>query len=165
MDQRLRALIQLIARQKSFVPEMGCYNNVNIFNEVLTSAKRDKGMVVIQVDIAKAFDTLPHATIKKALENKGMPDEVIALIMGSYKDAKTTIKHSEQLIEVELKRRVNQGDPLSPIIFNICMDSIIDKLESMKGLAITAEQSISCLAFADDLILLADNAKEGVTKR
>lgn len=45
---------------------------------------------------------------------------------------------------------VKQDDPLPAIIFNICLDELIERLES---------KYISCLAFADDLILLAETRK------
>lgn len=154
IDRRLRASISLNARQKGFVHEMGCYNNVHILNEILATAKRDHGIVVTQVDISKAFDTLPHLAIETALKSKGMPYEVVKMITNSYKGAMTRLKCANE-IEVNIMRGVKQGDPLSPLIFNVCMDHIIEKLESMGGYAITPEQSISCLAFADDMILLA----------
>ncbi|XP_071649989.1 uncharacterized protein [Temnothorax longispinosus] len=39
MDQRLRKVVHLNARQKGFVPEIGCYNNINLLNEVLALGK------------------------------------------------------------------------------------------------------------------------------
>ncbi|XP_024875560.1 uncharacterized protein LOC112468100 [Temnothorax curvispinosus] len=156
MDQRLRNVVHLNARQKDFVPEMGCYNNINLLNEVLALAKKGKGIVATQVDIAKAFDSLPHPVIKYALLGKGLPEEVVALIMDSYKEAKTTMKCRNETFDIELRRGVKQGDPLSPFIFNVCMDLIIDRLERMEGFQVKEGLSISCLAFADDIILIAD---------
>ncbi|XP_071652959.1 uncharacterized protein [Temnothorax longispinosus] len=156
MDQRLRNVVHLNARQKGFVPEMGCYNNINLLNEVLAMAKKGKGIVATQVDIAKAFDSLPHPVIKYALLGKGLPKEVVALIMDSYKGAKTTMKCHNETFDIELKSGVKQGDPLSPFIFNVCMDLIIDRLERMEGFQVKEGLSISCLAFADDIILIAD---------
>lgn len=159
IDKRIRASTSLNARQKGFTPEMGCYNNINILNEVIATAKKTKGVVAIQVDIAKAFDTLPHAAIARALHNKGMPDEIVALVMDSYDNIDTCVKCQKDTFNIKIERGVKQGDPLSPLVFNLCMDQIIDKLESMRGFSIRGT-NLSCLAFADDLVLLANTRED-----
>jgi len=53
------------------------------------------------------------------------------------------------------EERVKQGDPLSPFIFSAIMDPLLVQLEQTNGFEIDESQSISALAFADDLILLA----------
>jgi hypothetical protein len=42
------------------VSEAGCFNNVHALAELLRLAKARTGMVLIQLDISKAFDTIPH---------------------------------------------------------------------------------------------------------
>jgi hypothetical protein len=59
IDQRLREQTTFSPRQKGFVHESGCFNNIHIFNELLYKAKRSSGLVAIQLDISKAFDTIP----------------------------------------------------------------------------------------------------------
>jgi hypothetical protein len=70
MDQKLRAHITTSPRQKGFVREAGCFNDVHILNEALKLAKTTKGLVAVQLDISKAFDTVPHAAIEDALSRK-----------------------------------------------------------------------------------------------
>ena len=66
----------LSARQKGFVHESGCFNNVHILNETIKAAKTKKVPVAIQLDIAKAFDTVPHKAIEAALERTALPNGV-----------------------------------------------------------------------------------------
>jgi hypothetical protein len=157
IDNRLREKTRFSPRQKGFVYEAGCFNNVHIFNEVIRLAKTKKGMVCVQLDIAKAFDTIPHQVIKPAMIKHGIPLRIASAVTNSYLDVSTTIKCKEENIEVNLLRGVKQGDPLSPFIFNTILDPLLYQLESQTGFSIDENNNISCLAFADDLLLLADD--------
>jgi hypothetical protein len=57
--------------QKGFVDEAGCFNNVHILNETLKLGKKRSGLVAVQLDISKAFDTVSHEAIGHALKRKG----------------------------------------------------------------------------------------------
>jgi hypothetical protein len=157
IDNRLRDLTTFSNRQKGFVAEPGCHTNVHILNELLKIAKTNKGMVVIQLDIAKAFDTIPHQALNPALERLGIPASVRNYITNSYKQLKTKIEYKGQTTEVTLNRGVKQGDPLSPYIFIAIMNPLLEKLEQLRGYSIEGAHAITTLAFADDLILVADD--------
>jgi hypothetical protein len=75
--------------------------------------------------------------------------------MNSYNSLSTTIEYAGLKREISLKRGVNQGDPLLPFIFNAIMDPLLEQLEQMKGYVIDESHSLSALAFANDLTLLA----------
>jgi hypothetical protein len=137
--------------------EAGCFNNVQILSEILRHAKDRDGIVVIQLDISKAFDTIPHQAIGPALGALGVPNPLLAAITNSYKDLRTTVTHYGASFEVAITRGVKQDDPLSPYVFNALLNPLLEQLEAQHGYTIDATHSISCLAFADDLLLLADS--------
>jgi len=64
----LRNVISFSPKQKGFVNESGCFNNEHILKEIIKAGKAKNGLVAIQLDIAKAFDTVPHKAIPAALE-------------------------------------------------------------------------------------------------
>lgn len=70
-------------------------------------------MTVIQIDISKAFDSLAHDLIQAALRAKGVPDEALHMIGNAYANARTKLKSGNDL-EIQLKRGIKQGDPISP---------------------------------------------------
>ncbi|KAL0098730.1 hypothetical protein PUN28_020686 [Cardiocondyla obscurior] len=155
LDERLRSVIQMNPRQKGFVSEAGCYANVRILHELTHQMKKSGGGVGIQLDVSKAFDTVPHEAIPIALKRKGVPAPIVDLIRCSYEGAATTISHPEGEIKITLRRGVKQGDPLSPLLFNLVLEPLLERLEHMPGLPLPGESGISCLAFADDLFLFA----------
>lgn len=53
-----------------------------------------------------------------------------------------------------------QGDPLSPLLFNIIIDPIIGRIdETTEGITMGGEK-VSVIDFADDLVLLAKTRRE-----
>ncbi|XP_011686439.1 PREDICTED: uncharacterized protein LOC105449135 [Wasmannia auropunctata] len=76
VDQKLRSVITMTPRQKGFTSEAGCFNNVHILNELLRHAKVSEGLVVAQLDVSKAFNTVPHEVIGVALRKKELPEFV-----------------------------------------------------------------------------------------
>lgn len=52
----------------------------------------------------------------------------------------------------------NQGDPISLSIFNIIMDELLEQLEHESGIKVR-DQNISCMAYADDLLVMAEDVK------
>lgn len=160
IDQKIRAKVVQTPRQKGFTAENGCYNNVHILNEVLRHAKRNDSLVVVQLDVSKAFDTVPHEIIGAALRRKGLPEYLISHIEDSYKDVHTTIVCGKEKVDMKLQRGVKQGDPLSPLIFNVVLEPLLQALEDKPGYKINQEINLSSLAFADDMLLLANTAEQ-----
>ncbi|XP_059716807.1 mitochondrial enolase superfamily member 1 [Haemorhous mexicanus] len=52
---------------------------------------------------------------------------------------------------------VNQGDPMSPLLFNLAMDPLLCKLENEGQGFQHGEWKVTAMAFADDLVLLSDS--------
>jgi hypothetical protein len=157
VDHRLRKIIKMNPRQKGFVAEAGCFANVQLLDELVRTMKRSGGGVGIQLDISKAFDTVPHKAIEYALTRKGLPPAFVKLVSSSYHGVRTNIEHPKGAIPITLKRGVKQGDPLSPLLFNLVLEPLLDQLNQMEGVPF-GDESISVIAFADDLFLFASDA-------
>ena len=105
---------------------------------------------VVFLDLAKAFNTVTHESIKKALWGKGVPTEVIKGVMEMYKGATRSQ-------EVNINAGVKQGCPLSPLLFNIIMDELIERAKQRKVGIKVGKEVVGVMAFADDLVLLAED--------
>uniref|UniRef100_A0A1B0BL81 Reverse transcriptase domain-containing protein n=1 Tax=Glossina palpalis gambiensis TaxID=67801 RepID=A0A1B0BL81_9MUSC len=119
-------VLRLNTCQRGFSKLDGCFANVFSFNEnVNTMKQQEKPVCAITTDIAKAFDTVSHKCVTRAL---GM--------------------------------LVKQGGSISPILFNPALDELICRLQSLNGIEVNNTQ-IRCLAYADDLMLLAKTRENG----
>ena len=72
----------------------------------------------------------------------------------------TQIHCGGDTFNITLQRGVKQGDPLSPFIFNAVLEPLLLELEKMPGYKISNDSELSCLAFADDLMLLANDVPQ-----
>jgi hypothetical protein len=143
--------------------ESGCFKNVHILNEIIRHAKTKNNIVAIFLDVSKAFYTIPHEAIPTSLARKGLQERQVRLITNSYSNMQIFIGYNSEEIQVSILREVKQGDTLSPLIFNSIIEPLLIKLEEEPWYRIKTTCEISSLAFADDLLLLA-NDTDKITK-
>ncbi|NXG12779.1 PO22 protein, partial [Sakesphorus luctuosus] len=78
----------------------------------------------------KAFDTVNHQHIITALTQRGVDPHIIGLIKNMYEDISTCISSNEGETErISIKVGVKQGDPMSPLLFNLALDPLLCHLE------------------------------------
>ncbi|NXL32826.1 PO21 protein, partial [Glaucidium brasilianum] len=112
----------------------------------------------------KAFDTVSHFHVIVALKQKGVDNYSIILITNLYNNInKFTDMKDEQSDPIEILTGVKQGDPMSPILFNLTMDPLLCKLEEEGSGYQHYLTHIITMAFADDLVLSSGSWK-GVQK-
>jgi hypothetical protein len=158
--------------RKGFVAGVpGCMEHAVMTRELTAHAihnKRDLHM--IQIDFTNAFGSVPHGLITYNMRCMGLPDIQIDTVMKIYEGATTVITVPTGSSEpIDWKSGTVQGYPLSPTLFNICLESFLRLLEKEEyqqyGFRVTDRfgnvvTSINVAAYADDLILYAET-REG----
>ena len=161
IDSRLRQSVTISERQKGFKNENGCRHNIAILGSTLASMKGGRGGVLTIVDVSKAFDTVPHAALDPTLAMKGIPRKAREYIKKMYENCSTSIRTKEGgSMQITLKRGVKQGDPLSPLLFNIIMDPIIEAINGTSQGVSLEGANVAILAFADDIVLVGKDREE-----
>lgn len=99
--------------------------------------------------------------INFGLESKGVPSHIRNLIGNMYQSCKTSIKWANnENMEIQLTKGVKQGDPLSPLLFNLAIEPVIKYIDKETRDVSINNEPVSILAFADDIVLIAKNVTE-----
>jgi hypothetical protein len=59
--------------------------------------------------------------------------------------------------------RVRQDNPLSPLLFNLILDPVLQSLKAHEGGLPFGTQKLKILAFVDDLVLAAKDTTEALS--
>ena len=130
-DKRLRQNVELDERQKGFVPVDGCFQNVKILQEIIKQQrKKRREYNFVFIDLAKAFDTVRHLSIEKGMRRKGIPEQVRSTVLEMYHHATTEVTVGGQTTrKIRINAGVKQGCRLSPLLFNLILDELLEKLK------------------------------------
>ena len=114
------------------------------------------------VDFRKAFDTSIHDLIWATLRSYGVEEGLIDLLKMIYSDAKAAVRIGGNLGEwFHQEKGTRQGDPISPIIFTIYLERILEHLsdEDQGGLSVHGYK-ITNLRYADDIDLVSTSSEQ-----
>ncbi|CAM1299311.1 Uncharacterised protein r2_g919 [Pycnogonum litorale] len=156
-----RARTIMSAGQKGFLSGMeGCMEHSFLTEAVRTDAKRNhKNMEMLWLDLQNAFGSIPHEAMMQILSHIGVPPTILSLVLDVYCSATATYQTGDGPTEpVVMTSGVRQGDPLSPILFNICLEPLlrsVSRYAEDKGFGYSVHgELVSVLALADDICIL-----------
>ncbi|XP_049946524.1 uncharacterized protein LOC126439393 [Schistocerca serialis cubense] len=153
----------LSPEQKGFRTFEGCYEHNFIVQTAIDDARRRGGQACFAwLDLANAFGSVPHAHLLGVLSRMGLPEQLHHLIADMYDGCSTRVRTSDGLTEeIEIQAGVKQGCPLSPIVFNLALEPVLRAATSLRnecGIPLSGV-SVSALAYADDIVLLARDSE------
>ena len=120
------------------------------------------------LDFQKAFDSVEHAAIWQALERQGVNNAYIEVLKRLYTSQVGMVTIATKTSRrFALERGTKQGDPLSTLLFNAVLEDVFRDVRSKwktrkygLEMSIGAEEWLTALNFADDVVLLASKDKD-----
>ena len=134
----------------------------NIINQARI---KPRSVVITLLDLKNAFGEVHHNLIQSVLDYHHIPKDVNEIIESLYTDFNTAFITSEFSIPfITVGRGVLQGDCLSPLIFNMCINTFIQHIKTDKyrqfGFITNLLNPVHWFQFADDAAVISGQDSE-----
>jgi hypothetical protein len=126
--------------------------------------KKQNG-IIFKIDFEKAYDKVNWSFVQQTSRMKGFSPTWCKWVASFMEGGHVGIKINDQVDQnFQTKKGVRQGDPLSPILFNIVVDMLAILINRAKEegqilgvIPNLVDDGLSILQYADDTILFMDH--------
>jgi hypothetical protein len=152
--------------QTAFLPGRYIMEGVVVLHETLHEIKRKKlDGIILKIDFEKAYDKVNWNFLQQSLRMKGFSPVWCKWIEQVVCGGSVGVKVNDDMGHFfQTKKGLRQGDPLSPVLFNVVADMLATLInrakeaDQIKGLVPhLADGGLSILQYADDTILFLEN--------
>jgi len=117
-------------------------------------------LYVCFIDFSKAFDTVWRNALLYKLVHVGIGGKFLNIIKDMYNSVSFAIKCDDKITDsFQTSVGVKQGCVLSPVFFNIFLHDLPHIFDTSCDPVTLNNSLLSCLMYADDLILISESAK------
>ena len=131
LEKKMEQIIH--KHQYGFVRKRQAADMIEMLNKMINE-NDDKLIAIIGMDFRGAFDTVKHDAIIWALKMKNFGPKFISMVATLLMNNKSTIsvngRIDPSLEKVRVKRSARQGDPLSPFLFILVLDELLEMINS-----------------------------------
>ena len=151
-ERRIQELVNIDAMQFDLMPGRGTTDALFVMRRRQEEYRDEKKkLYMCFVDIETAFDRVSRKVMEWAMRKKGLPEEVVRVVMGLYHRANTKARVGSVLSEeLLIQVGVHQGFALSPLRFAIAVDVITE---------IAREELMNEILCTDNLVLMNESMR------
>jgi exonuclease III len=158
--------------QTAFIPGRHILDGVVVIHEVLHElAKCKQSGIILKLDFEKAYDKVNWNFLKEVMSRKGFSEKWIEWIMKVVCGGRVAVNLNGELGKYfRSYKGLRQGDPLSPLLFNLVADGLSGILSKASARGVIegvtphlVEGGLTHLQYADDTVLFIRNSKHSIT--
>lgn len=142
-----------LREQHGFMSERGVQSAVYAFHKLVKSAAARCAMMMMDGDIAGAFDSVPWPVIEHVLDNFSIPTNIKSLIMTYLKHFSLWIDENGGLKGKRIQKGFPQGSVVGPYLWTLITAMMAPRIKRLLSTASTPGESMA------DFILYADDVK------
>jgi hypothetical protein len=146
MTRRLERFLEdtngLSHNQGGFRPKRGPPEQIFTLAETVRAEIRDRNVQLCFVDIERAYDSVLHPLLWKRCADIGIGGRFIAVLQAMYDGVSAQLEVDKFVVEpsVPIECGVLQGNPLSPLLFNIFFNPVIEALDKVSQIRLNSGQ-------------------------
>jgi len=143
--------------QMGFKKGVGCGPPTFLLQQVVKYfTSRGSRVYLCAIDASKAFDRINHSSLFTKLLEKNVPLCFVQIIINWYSKLLSCVRWNDAVsTSFRVHCGVRQGGILSPILFNLYVDNLIESLQNSGLGCYICTSFLGCIMYADDLILLS----------
>ena len=136
--------------QLGFVPgRVGTQHIHDLLSGFYSKLDKKQQSYVLLLDFKRAFDSVSHQFILATIKGLGLPGWFRRSVRGLLHEVWVNPVLPEKCsVKIPILRGVKQGCPLSPLLFVMCLDALLNRMDNVPG--------IRKHAYADDIAVTSD---------
>ena len=108
------------------------------------------------LDASKAFDLVDHGILFDILHSRGLPTPILRFLLSWYSCQQMCVRWNSCVSHLfSVSNGVRQGSVLSPVLFAVYLDGLLQKLSRIGVGCYWEAHFIGAVCYADDIALLA----------
>ena len=156
VDTKISSKVIALRMKKVFPDIINYYQTAFVKNRYIEESIRNLDGILFAADMEKAFDSLKHNFIFSTLTKFGFGQDFIQWVRTFlWNDSSCVMNNGVSTGYFNLERGARQGDPLSPYLFILCLETLFIQIRNDKSIQGFKFRKIEIrLTFADDVIFL-----------
>lgn len=169
---RLQSIMPSILSENQFAFTTGrqISDCILVTNEVVDAMKKNRqGGILLKLDFAKAYDNMDWCFLMDLLQEMGFGGRWIKWMEECVSTASLVILVNGSPTDFfKIEKGLRQGNPLSPLLFNICVNGLSGMMNQLLSLLnpcryhIGGSLFINHLQFVDDTLIFCQNDDEHI---
>jgi hypothetical protein len=132
---------------------------LKIINEKLW--EYNQSVQYLFIDFQKAYDSKHRDTLRKCIKELKIPTKLINTCKICAQKTRSLVRIEGSMSSfIKNKTGLKQGDPLSPILFNLALQTVIQSIKMVPNGTKIGKEQVNILAYEDDIQLNGKNEIE-----